>query len=130
TAHYDHLGVRQGRIHPGADDNASGVAVLLAAARHFAAHRPRHTMIFAALDAEEQGLRGAEALVESIPDIRERVALNVNLDMVSRSDRNEIYAAGTYHYPWTRPILDDIRARSRVRILFGHDRPKDESNGL
>ena len=130
TAHYDHLGVRQGRVHPGADDNASGVAVLLAAARHFAAHRPRHTLVFAALDAEEQGLRGAEALVESIPDIRERVALNINLDMVSRSDRNEIYAAGTYHYPWTRPVLEDIRARSRVRILFGHDRPKDESNGL
>ncbi|HEX7086886.1 MAG TPA: M20/M25/M40 family metallo-hydrolase, partial [Vicinamibacterales bacterium] len=113
--------------HPGADDNASGVAALLAAARHLAAHRPQHTMVFAALDAEEQGLQGARALVRSIPDVLSRVALNINLDMVSRNERGEIYAAGSHHYPWTRPILEDIRKRSHVRILFGHDQPKAES---
>ncbi len=127
TAHYDHLGVKNGRVYPGADDNASGVAALLAAARYVADHRPQHTMVFAALDAEEQGLQGGRALVRSIPDIATRVALNINLDMVSRSDRKEIYAAGTHHYPWTRPILEDIRKRSRVRILFGHDQPKADS---
>lgn len=127
TAHYDHLGVRDGNVHPGADDNASGVAALLAAARHFVRHPPQHTMLFVALDAEELGLRGARAFVRSIPDVASRVALNINLDMVSRSDRNQIYAAGTYHYPWTRPLLDAIGERSRVRLLFGHDRPKSES---
>jgi Zn-dependent M28 family amino/carboxypeptidase len=58
------------------------------------------------------------------------VALNVNLDMVSRSERNEIYAAGTYHAPWQTPILLDVQRRASVRILFGHDRPGSAGRGL
>lgn len=123
TAHYDHLGIREGVIYPGADDNASGVAALLAAARHFAGNPPRHPMMFAALDAEEFGLRGARALVRSSLVPRTGVALNINLDMVSRSDRNEIYAAGTYHAPWLRPLLLDVQSRASVDIRLGHDQP-------
>jgi Zn-dependent M28 family amino/carboxypeptidase len=121
TAHYDHEGMRGGAIYHGADDNASGVAALLAAARHFAANRPRHTMLFAALDAEEIGHRGAAALLASTVVARGDIALNVNLDMLSRSDRNEIYAAGTSYHPWIRPILEDVARRAAVRVLFGHD---------
>jgi Zn-dependent M28 family amino/carboxypeptidase len=125
TAHYDHLGIRDGITYPGADDNASGVAVLLAAARHFVRNRPRHTLVFAALDAEELGLRGARALVDSALLSRGAVAMNVNVDMVARNDRNEIYAAGTSHAPWLRPLLLDVQARASVQILFGHDQPMD-----
>lgn len=130
TAHYDHLGVREGVLYPGADDNASGVAVLLAAARHFRHNPPQHGFVFAALDAEELGLHGATTLVRSAVLPSERVALNVNLDMVSRNDRNEIYAAGPYHSPWLTPILLDVQTRAAVRILFGHDRPDSRSRGL
>lgn len=130
TAHYDHLGFRDGVLYPGADDNASGIAVLLAAARHFSANTPRHPMMFAALDAEELGLRGARVLVNSPLLSRGAVAMNVNLDMVSRSDRNEIYAAGTYHAPWLRPLLQEVQSRASVNIRFGHDRPKEGGNGL
>lgn len=129
TAHYDHFGVRNGVPYPGADDNASGVAVLLAAARHFTADPPRHPMLFAALDAEELGLRGARTLVQSALLPRGRVALNVNLDMVSRNDANEIYAAGTSYAPWQIPILRDVQTRASVRILFGHDRPAASAGG-
>ena len=127
TAHYDHLGILDDVPYPGADDNASGVAVLLAAARHFVRNQPRHTVVFAALDAEELGLRGARALVNSALLSRGAVALNINLDMVSRNDRNEIYAAGTSHAPWLRPLLLDVQARASVNILFGHDRPTGRS---
>lgn len=127
TAHYDHLGIRDGVPHLGADDNASGVAVMLAAARHFARNPPRHTVVFAALDAEELGLRGARALVDSALLSRGAVAMNINLDMVSRNDRNEIYAAGTSHAPWLRPLLLDVQARASVNILFGHDQPMGRS---
>ena len=65
SAHYDHLGVQGDRIYHGADDNASGVAALLAAARWFAAHPLRHAMLFAAFDAEELGLKGAQTFVAS-----------------------------------------------------------------
>src|SRR4051794_4746046 len=46
SAHYDHLGIRGGVLYPGADDNASGVATMLAAAAYFHAHRPRLSMLF------------------------------------------------------------------------------------
>ena len=130
TAHYDHLGIRNGTLHPGADDNASGVAVLLAAARHFTHDPPRHPIVFAALDAEELGLRGAGALVASDLLPRGRVALNINLDMVSRSDAHEMYAAGPYHSPWQTPILRDVQRRTSVTMLFGHDRPASGAGGL
>ena len=123
SAHYDHLGVRDGIIYPGADDNASGVAVLLAVARQLHGAAPRHPVLLVAFDAEELGLRGAEALVGSALLPASSVALNVNLDMVSRNDDNEIFAAGTYQTPSLRPILDDVKRRSAVKILFGHDRP-------
>lgn len=122
SAHYDHLGTHEGAVYAGADDNASGVAVLLAAARYFAANAPRHPIVFAAFDAEELGLRGARTYVASRP-VGRTAALNVNLDMVSRSDRNEIFAAGTYHYPQLRPPLEAVQQRAAVKILFGHDRP-------
>jgi Zn-dependent M28 family amino/carboxypeptidase len=130
TAHYDHLGIRDSVLFPGADDNASGVAVVLAAARHFVRNPLRHPIMFAALDAEELGLRGARALVDSALLSRSTVAMNINLDMVSRSDRNEIYAAGTFHAPWLRPLLQDVQTRAAVNILFGHDRPMERAGGL
>ncbi|MBM3817462.1 MAG: M20/M25/M40 family metallo-hydrolase [Acidimicrobiia bacterium] len=121
TAHYDHDGIRGGALYHGADDNASGVVVLLAAARHFSMQRPRHPIVFAALDAEEMGQRGAAALLESGLIPRDAIALNVNLDMLSRSDRNEIYAAGTSHHPWIRPIVEEAARPSKVTVRFGHD---------
>jgi hypothetical protein len=129
TAHYDSFGVRDGVVYPGADDNASGVAVLLAAARHFKAMPPRHPMMFAALDAEEAGLLGAKTLVGSALLPRGQAALNVNLDMVARNAANEIFAAGTHHSPWLRPILLDVQTRAAVQIRFGHDRPTAARDG-
>jgi len=127
TAHYDHLGVRDGVLYPGADDNASGVAALLAAARFFAANAARHPLLFAALDGEEQGQRGARALLESTLVDRRGIAMNINLDMVSRSTRREIFAAGTAFAPWLLPILQDVQTRAAVTIRFGHDRPSPAS---
>ena len=130
SAHYDHLGVRDGAIYYGADDNASGVAVLLEVARWFATHPPRHRLLFAAFDAEEQNLEGARAFVRSTLAPLKTIGIDVNLDMVSRNDRNEIYAAGTFQSPWLIPILADVQQRAAVKIMLGHDRPPREAGGL
>lgn len=53
AAHYDHLGELDGAVYPGADDNASGVAVVLAVARRLAADPPARSVLVAAFDAEE-----------------------------------------------------------------------------
>lgn len=128
SAHYDHLGIRDGVVYPGADDNASGVAVLLELASYCRNNPFRRSMVFAAFDAEEGGLNGARAFVASPPVARDRIALNLNLDMVSRSDKREIYIAGTFHTPDVKPPLEQVARTARVKVLFGHDRPGTGSN--
>lgn len=128
TAHYDHVGIGRpdesgDSIYNGADDNASGTAALLALAAYFKEHRPAHTILFAALDAEEMGLQGARALVAQPPVPLEQIVANVNMDMVSRGDKGELYAVGTYHYPQLLPLVERIAARSKITLLTGHDRP-------
>jgi len=123
SAHYDHLGVRAGQVYNGADDNASGTATLIALAQYFAAHRPRHSIIFAAFDAEELGLQGARAFVARPPVPRSGLAVDVNMDMVSHSDAGELYVAGTHHYPALTPFVERVAARAPVKLLRGHDQP-------
>lgn len=83
TAHYDHLGaVPGGPVWPGAWDNASGVAVMLAAARALAAARPELTVIVAAWDAEERGLVGSAHFAANLPLPAERISAVINLDCV------------------------------------------------
>ncbi|SEG45946.1 Peptidase family M28 [Algoriphagus boritolerans DSM 17298 = JCM 18970] len=128
TAHYDHVGTGRPNaagdsIFNGADDNASGTAALLTLAEYFSKNRPIHSMMFVALDAEEMGLRGAKALVNDFPYPLEQILLNVNMDMLSRSDKNELYASGTSHNPQFRPILEKVAAGSNPKLLLGHDTP-------
>jgi Zn-dependent M28 family amino/carboxypeptidase len=122
TAHYDHLGVRNGEIFNGADDNASGVAALLAVAAQLSATRPAHSVVFAALDAEETGLNGARAFLADPPIPRDAIVMNVNLDMVARDAKNVLFAAGTFHYPFLKAYLKDV-ARPPVVLRLGHDAP-------
>jgi opacity protein-like surface antigen len=81
-AHYDHIGMSGGKIHPGADDNASGTAALIEIARTFSEMniRPQHTIIFAAFDAEELGLYGSADLAARFP--KGSVKVMINMDMV------------------------------------------------
>jgi len=128
TAHFDHVGIGRpdeagDSIYNGADDNASGTAALLALARYFREHRPAHSIVFAALDAEEMGLQGARAFVRTPPIPLDAVVINVNMDMVGRNDAGELYVAGTYHYPFLKPVVERIAERAPVRLLMGHDSP-------
>ncbi len=124
TAHYDHEGVKNGQIYNGADDNASGVAGLLAIAKYFIQNKPNHNLIFVAFDAEEKGLQGARHFVKNMPLDIKKILLNVNMDMISRSDKNEIYVAGTYHYPQYKEILISANSTSNIKLFMGHDSPE------
>lgn len=122
TAHYDHLGIRDGEVFNGADDNASGVAALLEIGRQLVATPLEHTVLLAFVDAEEIGLRGSRALVMDPPVPFERIALNVNLDMVARTD-GLLWAGGAYHTPALRPVLEALAAGAPLTLRLGHDRP-------
>jgi Zn-dependent M28 family amino/carboxypeptidase len=128
TAHYDHVGIQNGQIYNGADDNASGTAALFAIAKYFSKKRPDHSLIFVAFDAEEKGLQGARYFVANLPVAKESIKLNVNIDMLSRSDKGELYAAGTYHYPQFKAALEAAQKKAKVKLLLGHDTPGSGRN--
>lgn len=87
TAHYDHLGRRGGNIYFGADDNASGVAMMLALAQHLIQFPPKYSVIFVATDAEEKGLLGSNAFIQSSLILLSAIKFNINLDMLGRANR-------------------------------------------
>jgi Zn-dependent M28 family amino/carboxypeptidase len=124
TAHYDHIGIRNGEVYNGADDNASGVAALLAAATYFSKNKPEHTLIFAALDSEEIGLQGANAFLENPPLPIADIVLNVNMDMLSINNTGELYASGSYHYPQLDSFAKQVKPRKHASLKLGHDRPE------
>jgi peptidase M28-like protein len=124
SAHYDHIGVRGGQVFNGADDNASGTAALFALGKYFSAHRPANTLIIAAFDGEESGLRGALAFVKNPPVDLASIVVNVNLDMIGRDPDDKLYAVGTQAYPFLKPYLERVAATAPVKLLFGHDNPE------
>jgi Zn-dependent M28 family amino/carboxypeptidase len=127
TAHYDHIGVRNGQVFNGADDNASGVAALLAVAAQFARTKPEHSLLIAALDAEEAGLQGARAMMRDPPVPVDAMVLDVNLDMVGRDPGNKLFATGVSHYPFLKPYLEKV-AQPPVVLAFGHDTPGEKED--
>lgn len=123
SAHYDHLGEKGDSIYNGADDNASGVAALLQFAAYFSKNKPNFTLIFAAFDAEEMGLRGAKAFVENPPVQLNRIQLNINMDMIAHNEKNELYVCGTYKYPQWKDYIEGTKDEAKVKLLLGHDNP-------
>ncbi len=124
TGHLDHLGNRNGKIYNGADDDASGTCALIAMAEYFKNSKPKHTLVFAAVDAEEVGMYGSEFFAANHPNAEENIVLNINMDMIAHNDKNELYAVGTYHYPQLKAQLQNIE--SPISLLLGHDDPNDK----
>jgi Zn-dependent M28 family amino/carboxypeptidase len=90
VAHYDHLGVRGGNIYYGADDNASGTAAVMEIAEAFALAardglRPRRTVIFLAVSAEELGLYGSKFYTENPLFPLDSTMVCLNIDMIGRA---------------------------------------------
>ncbi len=103
-AHYDHLGfghfgarerASEGQIHPGADDNASGTAVLLELARRLSQlpAKPARTVVFVAFSGEELGLYGSRHFVDHAPFLSSTKTM-INLDMVGRLRENRLTVFG------------------------------------
>lgn len=138
-AHYDHLGYGgpasaapgEHAIHHGADDNASGTALLLEVARILARHGPLpRTVLFVAFSGEERGLLGSAHYVAhpSVP-LADTVAM-VNLDMVGRLDGNKIVVHGTGTGTGLEAIVDRLTGARRFEVAkepggFG---PSDHSS--
>ncbi len=119
SAHYDHLGVNsRGEVYNGADDNGSGTAVLLEAARILSLlPPPRRTIVFFHTGAEEKGLIGAFRFVRDSLLPVDSVLAVLNVDMLGRTDtahkpgENYLYAIGpAYTTPRLREIHEAVNA--------------------
>lgn len=128
TAHYDHVGTKDGEVYNGADDNASGVAALIAVAESFTAKSPTHDMLFVWFDAEEKRLQGARNFVKDNTGLLSRPTLNLNLDMVSQNKDGILYMAGAHHTPALKPLAETAAKGTGVTLKFGHDHPDDGPN--
>lgn len=128
SAHYDHLGVKNDKIYLGADDNASGVAGVLAVAQSLKGKTTKHHMVYAFFDGEERGLLGAHAFVKQAWIAPKDIAANINFDMIARGDKNELFASGTYQNPSLKPILQELNGTQGIKLSFDHDRPEQGSN--
>ncbi|MBI4242115.1 MAG: M28 family peptidase [Candidatus Rokubacteria bacterium] len=116
-AHYDHLGRggdgslapdKGGAIHPGADDNASGTAAVMALAKGFAgAGGLTRTLVFVAFAGEEMGLLGSNQYVKQPAFPLEKTVLVVNLDMVGRLREGKLYVAGVDSGTGLRQVVSD-----------------------
>lgn len=115
SAHYDHLPVRGRRIFNGADDNASGVAALLYLAALTQKQCPAYSYLFLATDAEEIGLKGAKAFLAASPVPLSAILFNLNLDMVSRGERQQkIFLAGKRTFPLVQALLPLQQGKVRL----------------
>tara|TARA_R110000850_G_scaffold277086_1_gene422305 strand:+ start:29433 stop:30380 length:948 start_codon:yes stop_codon:yes gene_type:complete len=124
TAHFDHTGIgkpiENDSVYNGADDNASGTAALMVMAKYFKENPPKNSLMFIALDAEEMGLQGAKYFVENKDD--KNILFNINMDMISRNDANEIYVCGTRFTPSFKNYFSSIPEKTfPITIKMGHD---------
>lgn len=82
TAHYDHLGMMGKKtMFPGANDNASGTAMMLSLAKYFSAYPAKYSMVFIAFSGEEIGLKGSEYFVNNAPIDLKKIKFLCNFDM-------------------------------------------------
>jgi Zn-dependent M28 family amino/carboxypeptidase len=119
TAHFDHIGTKNGQIVCGADDNASGTATVLQFASYFKAHPTARTVVFCLFDGEEAGLLGSEAFASSPPAplTLAKIEVVMNLDMIAQGTQGRIFVGGTTYSPALKPHLLAGFATSKVLVI-------------
>jgi hypothetical protein len=141
TAHHDHMGTANGHIYYGADDNASGVAGILAVARALTKGniRPRRSILFISYDGEERIFLGSYFYVtHPVVPLNQTVA-TLNLDMIGRdeddanwptpADRNVnmVNVLGTRYNPALRKIIDRENSSENLKLDYKMDRVDPDS---
>lgn len=118
-AHYDHLGKdSQGRPYPGADDNASGVAALLGAAKRLIGIREtlKRDILFIAFDGEEWGLHGSTWYVNHPLFPLDKTVAMLNVDTVGRNRPDEIYMVGARQDPELFPLAVEAGVEAGLSV--------------
>lgn len=122
TAHYDHLGIHPNEpgdnIYNGATDNATGCGILLELARAFAnaKQKPKRSVLFASVTAEEQGLLGSEYLGMHPPLPARNISLDLNFDDIQPfGDPEQLVASGSERTT-VYPVVESVAKAFRMTI--------------
>lgn len=110
SAHYDHLGIKDGRIYNGANDNGSGVVSVIEMANALASltERPKRGIVFAAFFGEEDGLLGAEYYARHPLEPLVSTVANINLEQMGRTDEQDGAEVGAFAF--TGPSYSNLPA--------------------
>lgn len=129
-AHYDHLGhggagslaPKEGEVHHGADDNASGVAGVLELARSFTSQRPRprRTIVFIAFSGEEEGLLGSNYYVNHPVVPLANTVTMINMDMIGRMKNKTLTIGGIGTAEEWRSIVENANLLQGMTVTAGH----------
>jgi Zn-dependent M28 family amino/carboxypeptidase len=126
--HYDHVGMgyfgamdkaNAGKIHNGADDNASGTAGVIELAEAFSKVKPKRSIIFIGFTAEEYGLLGAKYYAYQNPlyPLEKTVGM-VNLDMISRNDIRMIWIGGVYYSSDMKLLVEEANKTIGFELFY------------
>ena len=127
-AHYDHLGRTGGVVHPGADDNASGTAVVLGMARALAAAGgTARTLVVVFFSGEEIGLLGSAHYVKHPALPIERTVAMLNFDMVGRMRNDRLKVGGVESGGGLRALVERVTSGDRLDLVL-HDSPYGPSD--
>ncbi|MGN7719921.1 M28 family peptidase [Chitinophaga sp. 22620] len=137
TAHYDHIGVINGKVHNGADDDGSGTVSVIAMAEAFmkakkAGKGPRRSIVFMTVSGEEKGLLGSRYYTDNpIYPLSETVA-DLNIDMIGRidadhaKDSNYVYIIGDDKLSSDlRPISEAANRQTKLDLDYRYNDPND-----
>ena len=127
-AHYDHVGLGYygamnktdtGKIHNGADDNASGTSALIELAEAFSIEKPKRSLLFIAFSAEENGLLGSRFFVNYQPLVPlEKIIAMFNFDMVGRNEPELLWIGGAFYSEDLRKIIEKANTEVGFELLY------------
>ena len=140
SAHYDHVGIINGKLHPGADDDGSGTVGVLEVAEAFAKAKaagkgPRRNILFLAVSGEEKGLWGSAYYADHPVFPLEKTSIDINIDMIGRKDdniksldtNNHVYLIGDDKLSSELPRFVDSINNMYIKIITDrkYNDPKD-----
>ena len=142
TAHYDHLGIRDGKIFYGADDDGSGTVAVIQMAEAFQkaandGNRPRRTIVFMTVSGEEKGLWGSEYYSDNPFFSLDKTTVDLNIDMIGRVDTertsadtlNYVYVIGHDKISSDLPIINEGANNKYTKLVLDYkfDDPNDQN---
>jgi Zn-dependent M28 family amino/carboxypeptidase len=142
TAHYDHIGISNGKINYGADDDGSGTVAVIQMAEAFQkaaneGYKPRRTMVFMTVSGEEKGLWGSEYYSDNPFYPLDKTTVNLNIDMIGRVDTertsadtlNYVYVIGHDKLSSDLPVINEGVNNKYTNLVLDYkfDDPNDKN---